>query len=198
MSPHIYIEGMKDWLARSAPLPIPISTLNRTDNPDWDEMSPIFDELLKISPRWRSFRIYGPVPLAFLRRMGEYEKEKPRRGRSWLGSQSSIRPRDYIILRHHPAPSEVEDGRESALQYTLDSAHKLPLSLDASSPPELSLVILARCSNLVNASIFIYSPAALPELEIDIFTLHQLSTLSFDLSLAPGNFMLLLHLGAPR
>ncbi|KAJ7366676.1 hypothetical protein DFH08DRAFT_835130 [Mycena albidolilacea] len=188
---------MKDWLARSAPLPVPISTFNRTDNPDWEDMSPIFDELLKISPRWRSFRICSPVPLAFLRRMGEYEKESLEEVD--LGSDLSrlYDPGTTLSFGTTPRLRKLRMVGNSPCSIHWAQLTDLQLYLDASSPSELSLVILARCSNLVNASIFIYSPAALPELETDIFTLHQLSTLSFDLSLAPGNCMLLLHLRVP-
>jgi hypothetical protein len=52
-SDEFYADGLKDWLARSAPLPVPITWCGR----QWEIISCLsLEEVLRIAPRWRSLQ----------------------------------------------------------------------------------------------------------------------------------------------
>ncbi|KAK7048208.1 hypothetical protein R3P38DRAFT_1854535 [Favolaschia claudopus] len=75
MSIHVYAKRLQAWLARSAPLSIPVSfETEHESSGTWEDISPILEEVLKVSSRWHSFKICdsGPLNAPFIKRLAQY------------------------------------------------------------------------------------------------------------------------------
>ncbi|KAJ7863469.1 hypothetical protein B0H14DRAFT_3862828 [Mycena olivaceomarginata] len=150
-SDELYADGLKDWLARSSPLPVPIT---------WCGQEIISchssEEVLRIAPRWRSLGFGFTAPRFLVSRLAECQLE----------SLEAL----ALTIPPHPDPSPV-------LAFTVPRLRKLSLCIRSDELPILSLPwaqladftftshrawshpdiafdLLAQCSNLVRASVF--------------------------------------------
>ncbi|KAJ7863457.1 hypothetical protein B0H14DRAFT_468426 [Mycena olivaceomarginata] len=172
-SDEFYADGLKDWLARSAPLPVPITWCGR------DIIScRSSEEVLRIAPRWRSLKFQFTSPRWLVSRLSECQLES-------LKALALTIPADF-----DPSP---------VLAFTVPRLRKLSLRIRSDALPILSLPwaqltdftfgcsrsssrldiafdLLAQCPNLVRASVF--TGPVLPGAARDALSLSHLRSLS--------------------
>ncbi|KAF7330856.1 F-box domain-containing protein [Mycena venus] len=187
-SEQVYAHGLKAWLARSAPLPVSIS-LSGTGT---SRLSPrILEEVLEISPRWRSLRLQSQSPSSLARRIAACNLD-------------SLEELDLGTI--YETPSDLDSG--SILVFSPAARfRKVSMAIDSDSPhvsmPWAQLThlalhyrssiihdILGQCPNLVSVSIRTPGSPLLPEARRDTpFALNHLQTLSLVFSESAEPFM---------
>ncbi|KAF7330854.1 F-box domain-containing protein [Mycena venus] len=201
-SEKVYADGLKAWLARSAPLPVSVSLTFR----HWDKgrpvSSPISEEVLRVASRWRFLKLkmsHGIVPASLVRRIAECRLDELEE--LDLGEiEQDIPISDPTTLSFHTAP------RLRKLRMTLDSgslqvfvpwAQLTDLTLHC-HPPDIVFDILAQCINIVNASFVTSGWFEVPHGNPDILALPHLHALSLKLYGRSGRFIPFLdRLSAP-
>jgi hypothetical protein len=172
-SDEFYADGLKDWLARSAPLPVPIT---------WCGQEIISchssEEVLRIAPRWRSLDSEFTSPSWVVIRLAECQLE-------------SLEALALTI------PSNTD--RSTVLAFTVPRLRKLSLRIHSDalpilglpwaqltdftctchrtwSQPDIAFDLLVHCPNLVRASVF--TGLVLPGVARDALSLSHLRSLS--------------------
>ncbi|KAF7365295.1 hypothetical protein MVEN_00401300 [Mycena venus] len=179
--PEDAVDGMRGWLARSAPLSVPVSieAVRRVQTQRTEGIPAIFEELLKISPRWYSLTIRGPHSPAFLKRLSHHEKDSLEEVDLGWSVDSLCDSATVLSLGATPRLRRV--SMTSSTRFVIPFAQLTTLALTcAEFLPDASLDILAQCGNLVEASFYVSSWIELPVPRTDILTLHHLRTLSLD------------------
>ncbi|KAJ7366390.1 hypothetical protein DFH08DRAFT_1071913 [Mycena albidolilacea] len=174
-SDEFYADGLKDWLARSAPLPVPITWCGR----QWEIIRcRSSEEVLRIAPRWCSL---------------DFEFTAPR----WLVSRLSECQLESLEALALTIPADSDPS--AVLAFTVPRLRKLSLRIRSDALPILSLPwaqladftfachrtwsqpniafdLLSQCSNLVRASVF--TGLVLPGAARDALSLRHLCSLS--------------------
>ncbi|KAK7048246.1 F-box domain-containing protein [Favolaschia claudopus] len=157
LSVSAYAEGLRSWLAHSAPLLIPISITPESDRRlstcDWKDILPILEEVLEISTRWRSFEILNPIalrdlPAAFVQRLPGYAMDNLE---------------ELSLDEQSLTPFTLCFGKTPRLRIvSLARNIRVPLSwsritnLTLSEPPGFILRLLPHCNDLVYANFSVY------------------------------------------
>ncbi|KAJ6584491.1 hypothetical protein B0H19DRAFT_1368079 [Mycena capillaripes] len=172
-----YVDGMREWLARSAPLSIPVSIyLEGMPGLEPDpELPPILEELLKISPRWSSLRLCDPMPRSFFRRLAENELSSLEKADLINGFNRFNFDSATISFCTPPRLRKLKINLQWLI--AMPWAQLTNLTLTHGRSPEIPLDILAQCTNLVSASISTLGWRLFPQLSRDIITLDRLQTL---------------------
>ncbi|KAF7365575.1 F-box domain-containing protein [Mycena venus] len=198
------VDGMKAWLARSEPLPIPISIYTqREDWREYEHLRPfpaLLDELLQISPRWRSLHVQNPLPPSFFRRLAE-------NGLDSLEELDITRGLDVHHPDHLDDDSEILSfvtPRLRSVSMDLKCRFSIPwtqlsdIRLSYGLWPDKALDILAQCTNLVTASISTAGWPSTPPPRTKLITLAHLHTLHLVFTETDPYFMPFLgQLSAP-
>ncbi|KAF7357570.1 F-box domain-containing protein [Mycena sanguinolenta] len=192
----IYVEGLETWLARSAPLPVPITLMRLEDGPPFIESSRVTEALLCISARWRSLRFACLAPASFVQRL--------------VGSRLDSLE-ELVLLgvdRHsfdsYPDPTAISSFATAPRlrKVTVDSTCGIPMpwvqltdiTLENVLSPRTFRSIFSQCPNVVKASIEIQWFAVTP----DALALNQLRILSVTWAGEEVDGMQFLHcLSAP-
>ncbi|KAF7357464.1 F-box domain-containing protein [Mycena sanguinolenta] len=167
-------DGLKAWLAQSAPLSLPISII-----PAHKDIAGTLEELLSVASRWHSLRIYlttYAMPSWFFRKLSQ-------------GMLDSLE-----VLELGPID---DDADPTPLSFTaVPRLRKLNILCGLTAPQTLvpwvqltdlviqidsheAVAILAQCTNLVRASINTSPWCQPPAAKRDIVALGQLQTLRF-------------------
>ncbi|KAJ7863491.1 hypothetical protein B0H14DRAFT_3607837, partial [Mycena olivaceomarginata] len=149
---NIYANGLREWLARSAPLSVPISLTGWPRSGVWfgGISSRIMDELLRIAPRWRSLRVLQRAPGALvqcfahnrLEALEELQLQRERREMSM-----SLTPRPYC-----PSQPLLASGNSIELDsriLPMPWAQLTDLTLTTGHSAENFLGVFAQCTKLV-------------------------------------------------
>ncbi|KAJ7366381.1 hypothetical protein DFH08DRAFT_948413 [Mycena albidolilacea] len=176
-SDEFYADGLKDWLARSAPLPVPITWCGRQREIISCHSS---EEVLRIAPRWRSLGFEFTAPRWLVSRLSECQLE----------SLEAL----ALTIPSNTDPSTV-------LAFTVPCLRELSLHIHSDALPILGLPwaqltdftftchrtwsqptipfdLLAQCPNLVRASVL--TGLVVPGAGRDPFALSHLRSLSVD------------------
>ncbi|KAJ7661578.1 hypothetical protein DFH06DRAFT_1192696 [Mycena polygramma] len=165
-----YIDGFIAWLARSAPLSVPVSLLFQGD---WDEIDPYSTEMvLAFAPRWRALQLMSRSA-PFFARIARCQFDSLEELEIARGSSASSLSLSAPWLRKLKMPAETS-FRLPWAQLT-----DLVLTRRFGQSPDDCLDMLAQCPNLGTASITTPGWSVLPPTRIDIVTLAHLHTLSF-------------------
>jgi hypothetical protein len=158
------VEGMRAWLIRSAPLPISVSFKGLNQDV---EISPGVEEVMVVSPRWRSLRVWDPAPPSFFRRL----------------TQHALNNLEEVDLEHNdgiylgPTPRLRKVTLNSSLRVYMPWAQLTDLTMTRVGTPDIFLDILALCTNLVTASVCTVGWTSLHPARPNVFTLQHLRTL---------------------
>ncbi|KAJ7366521.1 hypothetical protein DFH08DRAFT_1072003 [Mycena albidolilacea] len=171
-----YADGLKAWLARSLPHPVPISFMAC---PPKDTYCRILAEILKTSPRWGSADLRY-APLWLINRVAECRLDNLEEL-----SLGTIGPNTSHLdpLCFTGAPRLRKLGvkfHSNDPQILMPWAQLTDITIDSSSH-DIALDILVQCTDLIRASLCIPGWHELPEAERDIHVLSRLRTLSFAL-----------------
>ncbi|KAJ7366384.1 hypothetical protein DFH08DRAFT_166943 [Mycena albidolilacea] len=174
-SDEFYADGLKDWLARSAPLPVPITWCGRAPTIFTWRSS---EEVLRVAPRWRSL---------------DFEFTSP----PWLISRLADCQLESLEALALTIPSNTDPS--TVLAFTVPRLRKLSLRIwsdalpilslpwtqltdftftchRAWSQPDIAFDLLVHCPNLVRASVF--TGLVLPGASRDALSLSRLRRLS--------------------
>ncbi|KAJ7863430.1 hypothetical protein B0H14DRAFT_2738003 [Mycena olivaceomarginata] len=162
-----YAYGLKDWLARSAPLPVPIT---------WclDDSCLSSEEVLRIAPRWRSLDFEDDTPRWMISRLAECNLES-------LEELSLDIPLDpgalaFTVPRLRKLSFSIESDTLPILPIPWAQLVDLTFSCYAlNSQPDIAFALLAQCPNLVRASVF--TGLLLPGARRDTLVLSHLRSL---------------------
>ncbi|KAK7048198.1 F-box domain-containing protein [Favolaschia claudopus] len=191
-------QGLKTWLARSAPLAVPVvfETELEFSGMNWERIQPVVDEMLKTSSRWGSLTIRDAqaLKLPFFLNLSRCSLEMLQTV-SVPASYLAFEPIIYVLISfgHTPNLRKLSVGR--GVQVNMSWSSLADLDLDLRAPDEI-LAILPHCHDLVHLTI--YTPAWSEPLRTStLFTLEKLQTVRFN-CYKNGHFMPLLnHLLAP-
>ncbi|KAJ7637928.1 hypothetical protein DFH06DRAFT_1335570 [Mycena polygramma] len=167
------VDGMKAWLARSAPLAIPVLTSFELEGPDVT-LPPVLAEVLKISPRWCSLKMSRWAPASYFTCLAERGLDNLEELDLSLGSDF-----DYTILPSFSilAPRLRKLHMNSHCRTSMPWAQLTDISLSHGPSPDIALGILAQCPSLVKVDINTVGWSTLPQLGTDVITLQHLRTL---------------------
>ncbi|KAJ7163115.1 hypothetical protein C8R46DRAFT_1102540 [Mycena filopes] len=170
----VEVQGYRTWLARSAPMSFPVfltGTGFRNAN-----FHPILEVLLNVSPRWRSLRLGQPGPAWFYKRLAEHALE-------------SLVEADLGPVADEASNMAVPFFDAAPLLRKLDVTPnprlRMPwaqlshLTLSDGRAPDISLDIVAQCTNVVVVSVDTLSWTVAPH-RTDIITLSSLRKLDLD------------------
>ncbi|KAJ7857692.1 hypothetical protein B0H14DRAFT_2750861 [Mycena olivaceomarginata] len=177
----VYADGMEAWLARSAPLSVPVviaETLYMmpSESKAWPQKtSLVLEALLRISSRWCSLQIRGSTSLAFLARLAELRQDN-------LEEMTIGQGVDWL---HDPATTVLPFGTTPRLRKAsifVNTLFEMPWAqltdLTVRTTHNDPVDVLAKCENLVTASIGMFVGTELSQPITDIVTLKYLRTLS--------------------
>ncbi|KAJ7037831.1 hypothetical protein C8F04DRAFT_1091653 [Mycena alexandri] len=164
-------DGFRTWLSRSAPMSVPILL---TWFPGKDVAHPVLEELLAISPRWRSLHLRQYAPAWFFMRLAEHRLESLEEVNLGLvpdGVGTSALP----IFGAAPLLRKLDVVPTSRLNMPWMQLNDL--ALRNGTAPDTSLDILAQCANLVTAYVgtLPWTPS-----RTEIITLAHLRTLELE------------------
>ncbi|KAF7357598.1 F-box domain-containing protein [Mycena sanguinolenta] len=156
----IYADGLETWLARSAPLPVPITIMGLVDEPQFIESSSrVTEALLCISSRWQTLQFAYPVRASFLQRL--------------VGSRlDSLEELVLSTVDHNSFDSHFDPT--SILSFTTAPPSSQNITLGNLLSPEDFRNIFSQCIDVVKVSIEIQWSAVIP----DALALNQLRILS--------------------
>ncbi|KAJ6466344.1 hypothetical protein C8R45DRAFT_1021360 [Mycena sanguinolenta] len=172
-----YIEGLKEWLARSAPLSVPVSfVLERGEVDDC-----ILEEALGTASRWRSLdlRLRKEPPLSLVRRLAQCRLS--RLEELDLGTSQLEKDIDEELTAiSFPTLSRLQKLRigifSDGLSIIMPWAQLTDLTLFCDSP-DITLDTLAQCPNLTRASARTTGWFTLPDARA-VIAFNRLRTLS--------------------
>ncbi|KAJ6466349.1 hypothetical protein C8R45DRAFT_1021397 [Mycena sanguinolenta] len=172
-----YIEGLKEWLARSAPLSVPVSfVLERGEVDDC-----ILEEALGTASRWRSLdlRLRKEPPLSLVRRLAQCRLS--RLEELDLGTSQLEKDIDEeVTALYFTTLSRLQKLRigifSDGLSIIMPWAQLTDLTLFCDSP-DITLDILAQCPNLTRASARTTGWSTLPDARA-VIAFNRLRTLS--------------------
>ncbi|KAJ6501972.1 hypothetical protein C8R45DRAFT_818355 [Mycena sanguinolenta] len=169
-----YVDGLKTWLSRSAPLTVPI-TLRVND---YTTSNRILDEVLGTAPRWRSLALVNAnstIAPSFVSRLAD----------SKLNNLEQLGPLmfdDDVDLAALPSFATVPrlqkleiEIRSSVLPTFVPWAQLTDLTFTSGFP--IALDIMAQCPNLIQAVVRTAAWTVLPEAS-DVFILSHLRALN--------------------
>ncbi|KAF7361256.1 F-box domain-containing protein [Mycena sanguinolenta] len=174
----MYADGVKTWLARSAPLPVQITIMGPI-NRSWltKSGSRLTDALLSIASRWRSLWIY-PAPGGFVERLASCSLDSLE-----ALTLSSV---DHAGS-HFGLPTMLSFINAPRLRkVTLDTTCGIPMpwvqltdiNLQNDVPPERLKDIFSQCKSVVRACVRTSGWSAFPPARADALVLHHLQFLS--------------------
>ncbi|KAJ6584625.1 hypothetical protein B0H19DRAFT_1249578 [Mycena capillaripes] len=173
-----YVEGLRAWFARSAPLAVPVYISVRSLMGKFNIRPRMTDEVLSISHRWRSLRVKQRAPASFIARLAE--------GR--LDNLEDLKLGDVINGRGLDAATIVSflTGAPRLRTLKMHLACKVPmpwaqlpeLILTEGDSADVPLHILAQCPALIKASVETAGWPVLPPARADIVALDLLTSLS--------------------
>ncbi|KAJ7037819.1 hypothetical protein C8F04DRAFT_1256730 [Mycena alexandri] len=168
-------DGFRTWLSRSAPMSVPI--LFRWF-PGKDVAHPVLEELLAISPRWRSLCcLRQSAPAWFFMRLAEHTLESLEEVN--LGHvPDAVATAALPMFGTAPLLRKLDVVPTSRLDMPWMQLNDLTLRNGAA--PDISLDILAQCANLVTASVDTFPWTSMPPSRTEIITLPHLRTLELD------------------
>ncbi|KAF7357545.1 F-box domain-containing protein [Mycena sanguinolenta] len=143
-----YVDGLEAWLARSAPLPLPVSL--ELDGANIDIRTLEF--VRRIAPRLRSLRCESQFPLWLISRIAECRLDSLEQLELGLADDSpniSVSPAFTMVPRLRKLSMTIYSHEPHVLT---PWAQLTDLTLDSDSP-DLILDILAQCTSLTHASI---------------------------------------------
>ncbi|KAF7357543.1 F-box domain-containing protein [Mycena sanguinolenta] len=170
-----YVDGLESWLARSAPLPVPVLLKLGRGNIDPRAL----EVVLGIAPRIRSLHCGNYFPLALLSQLAGCRLDSLEELEMGLADDSPN-------ISESPALTMVPRLRKLTMTLYSDEPHVLSpwpqiidLTLDSNSP-NLILDILAQCTGLTHTSICtsgwpVYVAAQLEQPPLAFSHLHTLS-----------------------
>ncbi|KAJ6501965.1 hypothetical protein C8R45DRAFT_1091876 [Mycena sanguinolenta] len=173
-----YVDGLKIWLARSAPLTIPITLEVNREGFTNVINSRILDESLGTAPRWRSLALYNPyggtISPSFVSRLADSKLNNLER----LGPLIFDDDVDLAALPSFsifPRLRKLEIGIHSNVLPTfVPWAQLTNLTVTCGFP--IGLDIMAQCPNLIRALVRTAAWTVLPAAS-DVFTLSHLRAL---------------------
>ncbi|KAJ6466302.1 hypothetical protein C8R45DRAFT_1172753 [Mycena sanguinolenta] len=183
---HVYVEGLKGWLARSAPFSIPVSIyMNKASALANHRM---VDEVLSTASRWCSLTVSTPTAGCELDGVENFDFGLSQKEENALylelGIIPSFSPRTFPRLR------------KLALNiYTFSLPLRLPwaqltdLTLFCDSP-HVALDIIAQCANLIRGFVSTSGWDSLdwaPAADRNIFALSQLQSLTLPFISSEGD-----------
>ncbi|KAF7357588.1 F-box domain-containing protein [Mycena sanguinolenta] len=170
-----FADELKTWLARSAPLPIPIAFVPVTEAIDPD----ILEAVLKDAPRFSSLEMVpmDTMPSSLVRRVGQCRL-------------------DNLVELNLVGTIEDDDTDTTPLSFiAVPRLRKLRISLESTAPqpifhwaqltnltvngasPDVTFGILSQCTSLLQAAVVIPGWPPLPEIKHSILVFNQLHTL---------------------
>jgi len=167
------IDGLKAWLAHSAPLAIPISLRRCTSN------HRTFDEVLKIAPRWRSLRLSGmPLPVFCRFVEGPFDSLKEMD----LSGVGGMKASHFGSAPSFPRLQKLSINADPSFPMPWSQLTDLSLTVTKFGVVSQEFVfdILTQCLDLVNASITIAGWRA-PSPAGNIITLVRLRSLRVNM-----------------
>ncbi|KAJ6512972.1 hypothetical protein C8R45DRAFT_961974 [Mycena sanguinolenta] len=192
----LYVDGLKAWLARSAPLTLPVCLELDHRHSIHHHMT---DELLSTTPRWRSLQFTSPYysPLSSVRRLAESSLdnlEELDMGSKDFSEDDDVDPTVPTLFTIVPRLRKFSMNIYSnALPILVPWSQLTDLKL-GSEAPEIILNILARCPHLIHANFSSMGQAVFPKAREDILALSHLRTLHLDFSESMDHGISLLNL----
>ncbi|KAJ7251149.1 hypothetical protein B0H12DRAFT_1052090, partial [Mycena haematopus] len=180
-SGQVYTDGLKAWLARSAPLTIPVSLVLEHGRKDHH----IPDGILRTAPRWNSlrltrFHVRGYTPLSLISQLAGCKLESLEELN--LGKFANFTENPTAV----PSFTSVPQLRKlsihfcsNALSILMPWAQLNNLTLGADFP-NIALDVLGQCPNLIRADVRTAGWSVLPEASQDILILSYLQFLSLN------------------
>ncbi|KAJ7242570.1 hypothetical protein B0H12DRAFT_1236705 [Mycena haematopus] len=176
----IYMDGLKAWLARSAPLTIPVY-LVELGSGSGDHYIP--GEVLRTAPRWRSLHFNSTYPSLFLISQLAESKLVESLEELSLGSITA-----HVDPTTFPSFTIVPQLRKLSVHFSTNAlptlmpwAQLTHLDLRADFP-NIALDVLGQCPNLLRVAVTTAGWDVLPEARQDIIPLSHLHFLSFYFS----------------
>ncbi|KAF7366378.1 Origin recognition complex subunit 1 [Mycena sanguinolenta] len=146
----LYADGLEAWLARSAPLSVPVSLQLELDRTNSDPR--ILEIVLRVAPRFRSLRCRG-VPLSFISRLAECKLDSLEEldlGFVESDSNAAEFPALTMVPRLRKSSIIIEASRPHAL---IPWAQLTDLTLHCDSI-DVILDILVQCANLTSTALY--------------------------------------------
>ncbi|KAF7357632.1 F-box domain-containing protein [Mycena sanguinolenta] len=175
-----YVDGLKAWLARSAPFSVPVSFMLGRGDVDHH----LLGEVLSAAPRWRSLDLRMPKdpPLSLVRQLAQCRLDT-------LEELNLGMNRFENDITQHDEPAAISFTNLPRLRklsiciFSDDASILMPWSQLTdltllSDSPDIALGILAQSSNLTRASVRTMGWSADPGAGRTIVTLDHLRTLS--------------------
>ncbi|KAJ7163001.1 hypothetical protein C8R46DRAFT_1102175 [Mycena filopes] len=139
------VDGLRAWLARSAPLSIPVFLKGPIwhDADDTGVFPPVLEALLQVAPRWRRLRVDGSLTLpGFYERLAEYSLDSL--------EEADLSLNSVPFLSAAPRLRELRVVADPLLRMPWEQLTRLDL-LETSSE---CLGLIAQCPNLLELTVF--------------------------------------------
>jgi hypothetical protein len=152
---------MKTWLARSAPLAVPVSFAGFRYGGSHDhDVHPLMKEVMAVAPRWRSLRLCDPAPSSFFSNLAEHALDNLEE----LVLVNNAAGADANIPFFGPTPRlwKLSLTRYIHVGMPWGQLTHLTLRYDEAPAPDIFLEILSQCQNLIAADIDMPGWAGLP------------------------------------
>ncbi|KAF8208537.1 hypothetical protein K438DRAFT_1812397 [Mycena galopus ATCC 62051] len=173
----VYVDGLKAWLTRSAPLPVPISFI-----PEYTNISPrVLEVVLTLAPRWRSLEVGKfwehkiSIPLSLVTQLAggslDCLEELDLAGRF----VEDVDPSSIISFATVPRLRKLNMSIHPQIHVPWAQLNDLTLGYTS---PDIALDTLAQCPNLTRASICTGGWTGIPEAGRDILSFSHLHTLT--------------------
>ncbi|KAJ7719949.1 hypothetical protein B0H16DRAFT_1605567 [Mycena metata] len=199
-------DGFRSWLARSAPMSVPIILTGKLQRAETISSHPVLEEILAITPRWRSLWLSQPAPAWFFARLGERSLESL--------EEANLGPEDdgtiaFASLDAAPLLRKLHVVPHPRLRAPW--AQITHVTLMGGRGPDICLDIIAQCANLAMVSVDTCSWNLLPpfrkriplphlrNLELEFYNLwNETHFMPFlDSLTAPALTSLVLYFGSP-
>ncbi|KAF8214070.1 hypothetical protein K438DRAFT_1802819 [Mycena galopus ATCC 62051] len=165
-----YASNLREWFARSAQLPLPISFAGSIRNWRVDKCPHITEEVLRVASRWRSLRVRRIAPTLFSQRLPELKFDA-------LEELELLEPPNWTDdTDFDPTTISSFTTAPQLRKLTIDLACDIPMPWgqlteitvhNTDAPPD----ILYQCTNLVKASLnitgWVSSPTSTHILALD-------------------------------
>ncbi|KAF8208541.1 hypothetical protein K438DRAFT_276654 [Mycena galopus ATCC 62051] len=174
----VYADGLKAWLTRSTPLPVPISFIPLYTNIS----SRVLEVVLALAPRWRSLQVAGAgeflgddsTPLSLVSQLARSSLDCLEE--LDLGQfDEDIDPSSIISFATIPRLRKL--SMDIHPQILVPWAQLTDLTLGYASP-DIVINTLAQCPNLTGASVCTSRWTGIPEAGRGIFAFNHLHTLT--------------------
>ncbi|KAJ7046491.1 hypothetical protein C8F04DRAFT_1064459 [Mycena alexandri] len=141
-------EGLRAWLARSDPLPVPV-VLAGLWNLEAVHLPPVLEELLHVAPRWGILHLDGFLPHIFYQRLADSTLDSLEAAHL-VALYSHDITRVISSLGVSPRLRKLDVNAAPSLQIPWVQLTELALAYGSAS---VSLDILAQCTNLVTLTL---------------------------------------------